>query len=43
MLEIQEELFKRNIELIKVDSVIGSGYEDHVAKLAIEDGVAYIG
>ena len=37
----QEELFKRNIEFIKVDSVIGSGYENDVAKLAIEDGVAY--
>jgi len=37
----QEEFFKRNIEFIKVDSVIGSGYENDVAKLAIEDEVAY--
>ena len=32
---------KRRIEYIKVDSVIGSGYEEQVAKLAIEDKVAY--
>lgn len=37
----QEALFKDNIELIQVDSVIGSGYEEDVAKLAIEDKVAY--
>src|SRR3990167_7001185 len=35
------ELFKKEIEFIKIDSVIGSGYEEDVAKLAIEDGVAY--
>lgn len=35
------ELFKRNIEFIQVDSVIGSGYEQDIAKLAIEDKVAY--
>lgn len=34
-------MFKQKIELIKVDSVIGSGYEEEVSKLAIEDGVAY--
>src|ERR1017187_8455379 len=33
--------FKKKVEFIKVDSVIGSGYEDAVAKLAIEDKVAY--
>lgn len=37
----QEALFKNKIEFIKVDSVIDSGYEEQVAKLAIEDGVAY--
>ncbi len=34
-------LFKDKVELIKVDSVIGSGYEEDVAKLAIEDKIAY--
>jgi len=40
----QVELFKKHedkVDFIQVDSVIGSGYEDQVAKLAIEDGVAY--
>jgi hypothetical protein len=37
----QETLFKDKIELIQVDSVIGSGYEEDVSILAIEDGVAY--
>lgn len=37
----QAVLFEDKIEFIKVDSVIGSGYEEQVAKLAIEDGVAY--
>lgn len=37
----QEKLFTDKVEFIKVDSVIGSGYEHDVAKLAIEDGVAY--
>lgn len=37
----QQILFKQKIETIKVDSVIGSGYEDDVAKLAILDKVAY--
>lgn len=40
-MEEQETLFKDKIEFIKVDSVIGSGYEKDVAKLAVEDGVAY--
>lgn len=31
----------KNIEFIYVPSVIGSGYEIDVAKLALEDGVAY--
>jgi hypothetical protein len=34
-------LFKDKIELIKVDSVIGSGYEADVAKLALIDKIAY--
>lgn len=38
---VQEPLFKDNIEFIYVGSVIGSGYENDVAKLAVEDGVAY--
>lgn len=37
----QKNLFEVNVEYIKVDSVIGSGYEEDVAKLAILDGVAY--
>jgi hypothetical protein len=39
--EMTENLFKEKIKFIKVDSVLGSGYEQDVAKLAIEDGVAY--
>ncbi len=38
---MENELFKKNVEFIKVDSVIGSGYEELVAKLAIEDKIAY--
>jgi len=37
----ENELFEKEIELIQVDSVIGSGYEKLVADLAIEDKVAY--
>jgi len=37
----QEKLFTDKIEFISVPQVIGSGYEKDVAKLAIEDGVAY--
>lgn len=37
----QIELFPTTKEFIHVKSVIGSGYEDDVAKLAIEDKVAY--
>jgi len=40
-MEQENELFRREIEFINVSSVIGSGYENDVAKLAIEDGVAY--
>ena len=37
----QTKLFEEKLEFINVESVIGSGYENHVAKLAIEDKVAY--
>jgi len=37
----QIKLFEDKIELIVVDSVIGSGYEEDVAQLAILDKVAY--
>lgn len=37
----QEKLFKDKVEFIAVPSVIGSGYEAAVAKLAVEDKVAY--
>lgn len=37
----QETLFKDKVEFQAVKSVIGSGYETDVAKLAIEDKVAY--
>jgi hypothetical protein len=37
----QKQLFEQKIDLIQVDSVIGSGYETKVAELALLDGVAY--
>lgn len=37
----QEELFKRQIEFVYVPSVIGSGHENDVATLALEDGIAH--
>lgn len=37
----QTHLFKQDVEFIHVDKVLGSGYENDVAKLAIEDKVAY--
>ena len=37
----QLKIFEDKIEFIHVKSVIGSGYENDVAKLAILDGVAY--
>lgn len=37
----QARIFEEKVEYIYVPSVIGSGYEQDVAKLAIEDGVAY--
>jgi hypothetical protein len=38
---IQTKLFQDHEEYIAVPSVLGSGYEMDVAKLAIEDGIAY--
>ena len=37
----QVKMFEDKLDFIHVESVIGSGYEEQVAKLAIEDGVAY--
>lgn len=37
----QQTLFPQTIELETVDSVIGSGYEEDVARLAIIDKIAY--
>lgn len=37
----QQRLFEEKVDLINVESVIGSGYEEEVAKLAIEDKIAY--
>ena len=37
----QLRLFDPKVELINVESVIGSGYEVNVAELALLDGVAY--
>lgn len=39
--EIQVPLFTDKVEFISVETVLGSGYEEQVAKLAIEDKVAY--
>ena len=40
-METQIGLFEPKVEIFKVDSVLGSGYETEVAKLAIIDKVAY--
>ena len=37
----QIELFPKNVELINVESVLGSGYETQVAELALIDKIAY--
>lgn len=37
----QIELFKKKVNLIHLETVIGSGYESRVAELALIDGVAY--
>jgi hypothetical protein len=41
LMKQQTKLFEDKVEFISVESVIGSGYENDVAKLAIEDKVAY--
>jgi len=38
---VQETLFSEKIEFVHLECVIGSGYEDDIAKLAIEDKIAY--
>jgi hypothetical protein len=40
-MESQTKMFEKKVELIHVDSIIGSGYELQVAELAIIDKVAY--
>lgn len=37
----QTGLFRQSVEFLYVKSVIGSGYEADVAKLALEDGIAH--
>jgi hypothetical protein len=39
--KMQSELFPPNAEFVHVPQVIGSGYEEQVAKLALEDGIAH--
>jgi len=39
--EKQKPLFEEKVEFVYVKSVIGSGYEEDVAKLALEDGIAH--
>jgi hypothetical protein len=40
-LSIIDEIVKHEVEYIQIDSIIGSGYEELIASLAIRDGVAY--
>jgi hypothetical protein len=37
----QKPLFPSNVEFLYVPSVIGSGFEEDVSKLALEDGIAH--
>ena len=37
----QKALFTSKVEFVHVPSVIGSGYEEDVSKLALEDGIAH--
>jgi len=37
----QEKLFNNKNEFLYLETIIGSGYEEEVSKLAIEDGIAY--
>ena len=41
MEEKQKQLFEEKVEYLYVKSVIGSGYEDDVSRLALEDGIAH--
>lgn len=41
MKQTQEVMFRPKTEFIYIEKIIGSGYEQEVAKLAIEDGIAY--
>ena len=41
MTAVQQPLFEEKIEFVHVESVIGSGFEEDVAKLALEDGIAH--
>jgi hypothetical protein len=40
MTQVQASLLRQSVEFLYVKSVIGSGYEQDVAKLALEDGIA---
>ena len=37
----QAKLFNEKVEFVYVPSVIGSGYEQNISKLALEDGIAH--
>jgi len=41
MTVVQSPLFEDKVEFVHLEQIIGSGYEEIVAKLAIEDGIAY--
>lgn len=38
---VQHEMFKPSVEFKYAESVLGSGYEESVSKLALEDGIAH--
>ena len=37
----QTELFNQKVEMIYLETIVGSGFEAEVASLALEDGIAY--
>lgn len=39
-LDNQQPLFADSVEWVYIETIIGSGYEDDISKLAIEDGIA---
>ena len=41
IVENQGKLWDERVEYVYVESVIGSGYEERVSKLALEDGIAH--